>query len=271
MSGASMSDRGFQWTGIRTPTGELPPPQREAVQKAYELFRTPHYLRHNQRRQEHLASLALDLANRSVLEVGAGIGDHTTFFLDRGCTVLATEPRPENCNLFAFMMRSSAASGYQAAARCALLPCAVEELEAHVSERFDIVYCYGLLYHVPDPALALAQLDKRCADLLLLETSVSLGDAPAVRDVAEIAEAPTQAVTGRGVRPTRPWLFAKLKEHFAHVYVPATQPAHEEFPLDWAAPPAPGIEYQRAVFVASRRPIANPRLLDHLPQRQTAA
>lgn len=266
-----MSEQGFQWTGIRTPNGELPPPDREQVKKAYELFRTPHYLRHNQRRQEHLASLGLDLAGRTVLEVGAGIADHTTFFLDRGCTVLSTEPRPENCNLFAFMMRSLAASGYKAAARCALLPCAVEELDRHVSERFDIVYCYGLLYHVPDPALALAQLDARCADLLLLETAVSLTDADTMRGVAEDPGAPTQAVTGRGTRPTRPWLFAKLEERFAHVYVPATQPAHEEFPLDWSAPPLPGIEYQRAVFVASRRPIANPLLLDRLPQRQTAA
>src|SRR5690349_231976 len=169
----SAQPQGFQWTGIRTPTGELPPPQKEAVQRAYELFRSPHYLRHNQRRQEHLASLGLALADRSVLEVGAGIGDHTTFFLDRGCTVLATEPRPENCNLFAFMMRSSAASGYKAAARCALLPCAVEELDRHIAERFDVVYCYGLLYHVPDPALALAQVAARCDDLLLLETAVS--------------------------------------------------------------------------------------------------
>jgi SAM-dependent methyltransferase len=267
----SETPQGFPWTGIRTPTGELPPPDRELVKRAYELFLTPHYLRHNQRRQEHLASLGLDLANRTVLEVGAGISDHTTFFLDRGCTVLSTEPRPENCNLFAFMMRSLAASGYAAAARCTLLPCAVEELDRHVGERFDIVYCYGLLYHVPDPALALAQLDKRCADLLLLETAVSLGDAPGLRDVEEIATAATQAVTGRGVRPTRPWLLAKLKEHFAHVYVPATQRAHEEFPLDWSAPPLPGIEYQRAVFVASRRPIANRLLLDQLPQRQSAA
>ena len=29
-------------------------------------------------------------------QVGAGIGDHTTFFLDRGCEVVVTEGRPEN-------------------------------------------------------------------------------------------------------------------------------------------------------------------------------
>ena len=47
-----------------------------------EEFHGPHYLKHNQRRQEHLATLGLPLAGRSVIEMGAGIGDHTEFFLD---------------------------------------------------------------------------------------------------------------------------------------------------------------------------------------------
>ena len=62
-------------------------------------FHTEFYRRHNARRQEHLATLGLDLSNKSVLEVGAGIGDHTTFFLDRGCNVLCTEPREENLDV----------------------------------------------------------------------------------------------------------------------------------------------------------------------------
>ena len=67
---------------------------RKADREAEKSFRGGHYQRHNARRQEHLASLQLDLAGKRVLEVGAGIGDHTTFFLDRECTVVATEPRP---------------------------------------------------------------------------------------------------------------------------------------------------------------------------------
>ena len=31
-----------------------------------------------------------------MLEVGAGIGDHTSFFLDRGCTVTVTEVQEQN-------------------------------------------------------------------------------------------------------------------------------------------------------------------------------
>jgi hypothetical protein len=73
-----------------------------------------------------------------------------------------------------------------------------------------------------------------------------------------------------GCRPTRPWVFNRLKRLFAHVYATKTQPAHEEFPLDWTVTPPKGV-FHRAVFVASRRPLSKPLLLDHLPDRQTAA
>jgi hypothetical protein len=55
----------------------------------------------NARRREHLAGLGLPIAGRDVLEVGAGIGDLTSFFLDRGCSVASIEPRPENRACFA--------------------------------------------------------------------------------------------------------------------------------------------------------------------------
>ena len=56
-------------------------------------FANTHYQRHNRRRQEHLATLGLPIEGRSVLEVGAGVGDHTEFFLDRGCAVTCTDAR----------------------------------------------------------------------------------------------------------------------------------------------------------------------------------
>jgi hypothetical protein len=56
-------------------------------------FQADHYIRHNQR-LEHLATLGLPLARRSVIEVGAGIGDHTSFFLDQECSVLTLDGTP---------------------------------------------------------------------------------------------------------------------------------------------------------------------------------
>ena len=59
-------------------------------------FHSDHYLRHTARRLEHLASLKIRVAGMSVLEVGAGIGDHSHYYLDRGCDVTITESRLEN-------------------------------------------------------------------------------------------------------------------------------------------------------------------------------
>src|SRR4051794_500326 len=62
----------------------------------FAVFLAPNAEAINRARQQHLASLGLDLDGKKVLEVGAGIGLHTPFFLERGCQVTVTDGRPEN-------------------------------------------------------------------------------------------------------------------------------------------------------------------------------
>jgi SAM-dependent methyltransferase len=221
-----------------------------------EAFLGDHYQRHNQRRQEHLATLALPLERRSVLEVGAGIGDHTSFFLDRGCRVVATEGREGNLAILRKRHPDIEAR---------LLD--VEDVDPPEKRVFDIVYCYGLLYHLSKPSEAIAYMAQRCGDLLLLETSVSYGDHEAINPVVEPAHNPTQSVSGAGCRPTRPWVYRELRKHFDHVYMPMTQPYHAEFPLDWSKPDK-SASLTRAIFIASRGPLANALLMEGIPARQ---
>jgi SAM-dependent methyltransferase len=240
-----------------------------AKARARGTFRNPLYQRHNQRRQEHLASLGLDLHGKRVLEVGAGVGDHVLFFLDRGCTMVSVEPRPENYAVFCEALRWLIDAGYTNAARCTPIKSDIESLDGAVSGSFDIVYSYGLLYHVADPAAALESMAAHCSGVLLLETVVSFGTDDALNRLAEPQLVPIQSFHGTGCRPTRLWVFNRLKALFPHVYVPATQPADPKtFPLDWTGEP-PG-DMTRAIFVASRSAISNPLLLDHLPERQRA-
>ena len=56
------------------------------------------YQLHNIARLSHLNDLNLDLDNKSVLELGAGIGDHTLFYLYRGGQVTPIEGRQELCD-----------------------------------------------------------------------------------------------------------------------------------------------------------------------------
>ncbi len=220
-------------------------------------FHSAHYLRHNRRRQEHLASLNLPLARLSVLEVGAGIGDHTGFFVDRGCAVTSTEVRPENLNII----------------RDHFPDILVKQLDMDrpddgiIDAEYDIVYCYGLLHHLRRPAEAIEFMARHCRRMLLLETCVSFGEEEEVHPVPEEAENVTQSFVGVGCRPTRPWIFRELQSRFAHVYVTETQPWHEEFPIDWTVEPHNG-RPSRSIFVASRVPLDSSVLLENIPMRQ---
>jgi len=95
------------------PRAEATPRQDvTAVPRAEQSFRGVDDQRRSARRLEHLASLGLDLHGKRVLEVGAGVGDHTGFFLDRDCTIVSTESKPENCRLLAEMLGSYRSIGY---------------------------------------------------------------------------------------------------------------------------------------------------------------
>ena len=213
--------------------------------RSIETFHSDHYLRHNARRLEHLASLRIPVSGKRVLELGAGIGDHTSYYLDRGCQVTITEANPENIAILGtrYPQQNTIAMDMEN-------PAPIE------GGPFDIVHCYGLLYHLKDPQRALEFMGESCVGILFLETCVSFGAEQEVNLTAEHRADPTQSFSGTGCRPTRPWIYAQLQERFPYVYCPVTQPNHEEFPLDWNAPQKHRAPLQRAVFVASKFEIA---------------
>ena len=192
--------------------------------------------------------MGLDLAGRTILEVGAGIGDHTEFFLDRGCKVTVTEGRAEN---LAVLRKRFPSLDVQ------MLD--LDRPDPTIDCNAEIGYCYGTLYHLSRPAEGLRFLASRCSDLLLLETCVSPGPGQEINLVDEFRQSPSQAVSGRGCRPTRSWIYTELASHFAHVYMSRTQPWHPEFPLDWNTEFGP-TQLTRAIFVASREPLHNENL-----------
>ncbi len=220
----------------------------------FSVFLAPEALAINRARQEHLASLGLDLAGKRVLEVGAGIGLHTPFFLERGCEVTVTDGRAENV---------AEAARRLPGARTALVDL---DLDRPIGlGAFDVVYCYGLLYHLADPARALGRMAEACTGLLLLETAVSPGTFDELLLVRD-PDAANQAVSGVGCRPTRLWVLKRLKALFGHAYIPLTQPDFVDFPLDWVHTPMQLMH--RSIFVASRTPLHLASLGEEVPTKQ---
>ena len=223
-------------------------------------FHSYRYLRNTARRLEHLATLGLSYQDQSILELGAGIGDLSTFFLDRGATVHATEGRPEN---YAFL-----------ADRFSEEPNITTELldldppPADFERTYDMVVSYGLLYHLSDPAAGLDFMSNATNQTLLLESICRPGEDLAINPHKEVQAQAGAAYTGMGCRPTRKWVHQQLCERFEFVYLPTTQPSHSEFPTDWTKPRYAAAT--RAIFVASRVPIKSPLLTQDLPMTQHA-
>jgi FkbM family methyltransferase len=223
----------------------------------YGVFLTEQAKDINEARLRHLASLGLDIRGKRVLEVGAGIGLHTAFFEELGCTVLCTDGRKENVKELHRRHPNRKARVFDLDAIGA-----VESLGL-----FDVVYCYGTLYHLQRPDEAIRRLASMCRELFLLETMVLPETGSSIQFVSEDAATVNQAMGGQGCRPTRQWVMERLRLHFGYAYITRTQPLHPEFHLDWSRPILG--KNHRAIFVASKTPLQNHRLSDALLERQT--
>jgi SAM-dependent methyltransferase len=209
-----------------------------------ESFDTDAAVELNQARLAHLASLDLPLAGRSVLEVGAGVGRLTGFFLERDCSVVVTEARKENLDELRRRLPTVDARAAD-----------VEESLQHLGS-FDVVFCYGLLYHLESPLRALRNMAGVCRDLLLIETMVCDARLPVLRLEDETTSV-NQALRGLAHRPSPSYLALALnRAGFEHVYAATEPPAHPDYrfasrdSLETARDGA----LLRGVFVASRTP-----------------
>ncbi len=115
----------------------MPIPAGDSGSGLSNFFSTPYQV-HNRARLAHLESLRLPLANRRVLELGSGPGDHTGFYVQRGCAVVSVDAR-QDC-LDVLKQRYPGAK----AELCDLNdPAALGPLGS-----FEVIHCYGILYHL---------------------------------------------------------------------------------------------------------------------------
>lgn len=190
-----------------------------------ELFRDETYLKINKARFDHLASLKLPWKGKTVLEVGAGIGDQTEFLLKQGAIVTATDGRPENVAIIKN--------------RFNIVPTQVLDLEAPMStwgdclRQFDVVHCYGVLYHLKNPFDALAKLTHAAKEWIIVETCVSADTGISNHTEPEANTDPRSCLHGWSCRPSRASVMNALRELMGNAYITLTQPDYREFVLNW--------------------------------------
>jgi len=175
----------------------------------------------NAARITHLFSLGLPLAGKRVLEVGAGVGRLSLLLEAGGCVVTATEGRAENVteNIRRNPWR-------QGQAFC------VDVMEPGGHRRFlpvDVILCYGLLYHLADPAAALRELGALAVPLIAVESQIIAGSGPALREHKDNWDC-DQSLDRRASHFTLDWLVEAIRAAgWPVVTVPRRQPDHPDF------------------------------------------
>lgn len=202
------------------------------------VFDTPVANEINLARLDHLESLGLPLHNKTVLEVGSGIGKHTHLFIKHNCDVVSTDGRSEN--IIELLRRYPG--------RHAEVVNLLKSGGHNHLGKFDIVYCYGVLYHLNDPALCIEELARLCTEIFLLESRVWPYNDNEIH-LTKQHDGADQAMDGCGCQPSRLWIRNRLRMYYKYVYMPITQPNHSHYPLEW---PPQYLDIPRAIFVASQ-------------------
>lgn len=235
----------------------------------------------NAARLEHLATLGLSISGKNVLELGAGIGKLTGFFLRRDSKVLVTEGRLD-------LVQIIRERGFQNHNSNVLdvIQLDVEEINTSTIERlkkytqkthgepetkkcpegFEVIFCYGLLYHLSNPESALkflGELAHESKGLLLLETVVD--SSTETFDQVDETNHSNQALK-LGSRPNPNYILELIKENFKYSYVSLTQPNHPDFQKDPISTHSI-TGRSRMIFIGSNKRLVNKFLHTSLPDK----
>lgn len=178
-------------------------------------------LKINAARVAWLEQSKLPVENSRVLDVGCGVGHFIPFYASRRCTVVAVDGRAEN--IAELKRRHPAVDAYVAD---------VQALDVDLGS-FDVIHCFGLLYHLDSPVAALRRFSVICRRMLILETMICDASEPLAVLVDE-TKAASQAMDGLGSRPSPSFIALALNRvGFDYVYGAAEVPDHPEFQFDW--------------------------------------
>ncbi|HMP00857.1 MAG TPA: methyltransferase domain-containing protein [Gemmatales bacterium] len=229
----------------------VPPPLPEVQETVAQSFDYQDALDLNEARIKNLDYMQLPLADKSVVDVGAGVGHLAQALVQRGCMVTCAEGRQENVDEIRRRLPGVRAAVFD-----------VERGDLSQLGKFDVVFCYGLIYHVENPLFALRNLASAASNLLLIESMVCDSYHP-VMHIEEEPLTPNQALRGFGCRPSPSFLTFALKRLGFHVYGPKVLPDHPCYHFQWrdslrTREQGRGL---RAVVVAAREPLHLPTLV----------
>jgi SAM-dependent methyltransferase len=186
------------------------------------IFDLPHYERLNETREaflrEFLPAWIGRLGLNTAIDVGCGLGYFSRALQGLGLRVTACDGRRENVE--------------EASRRYPQISFRVANVEDSALEslgKFDLVFCFGLLYHLENPFAALRNLHALTGKVLLVE-SMCVPGGRALLDLREEGKTEDQGLNFVAFYPTEPCLVKMLHSAgFPFVYRFSRMPEHEAF------------------------------------------
>ena len=165
-----------------------------------------------------LHRIAPVLQLKTALDAGAGVGFFSQTLLNCGLSVSAFDGREENV--------------VEARTRCPQIPFAQGDLQDRsIVElgKFDLVLCFGLLYHLENLLLAVRHLRALTEKCLLLESMCVPDDRPSLL-LREEPREDDQSLTDVAYYPSESSLVKMLyRAGFSYVYRLTQLPDHDDF------------------------------------------
>lgn len=185
-------------------------------------FDLQHYELLNRARADVVRALLGELGHslnlRTALDVGSGLGYFSNFLHSLGMEVTALEGRVENAS--------------EAARRFPFIPFHImnaEDPQIRSLGTFDLVLCFGLLYHLENPFLVIRQLHAITGSVLVLESMCVPSEVPTL-ELLDESNFDDQGLNYVGLYPSEPCLIKMLyRAGYGFVYRLRHPPADARF------------------------------------------
>ncbi|HTQ61188.1 MAG TPA: class I SAM-dependent methyltransferase [Candidatus Solibacter sp.] len=186
------------------------------------VFDLEHYEKLNTARSTVVGDLLGEVASQvklqTAIDVGSGLGYFSAYLHSLGLQVTAVDGRRENVE--------------EAGHRVPQVKFHTINAEDHALRelgQFDLVFCFGLLYHLENPFVAARHLHALTRNLLLVESVIFPGSEPIMALVDETSNE-DQGLNHLAFYPTEACLVKLLyRVGFPNVYLFSRMPEHEHY------------------------------------------
>lgn len=214
-------------------------------------FYYPGALEINKARINHLAKLKLNFKDKKILETGCGgIGDITKFLYDEKAIITLNDYRKENID--ALLSNTNLTLKYNTWDLN-------EIINNNNNKKFDIIVCYGTLYHLTKLENAFLNLANLCNEYVIISTCTS-GKNDEEINIVDEGNSNEQSSNGKGSRPGRLLIWNLLKKNFKYTYCIKSQPNNSDYPLSFPSDHSSS----RNIFIGSHVKINNENLVENL-------